>query len=198
MKEGKGMHDAITIVSGLPRSGTSMMMKMLEAGGLEAVTDGERKADEDNPRGYYEFELVKRIQENVSWFPQVQGRAVKMVSELLFHLPAEFEYRIVFMERNLDEIIRSQNTMLKRMGRERSGVTDDQIRKLFEKHLIKVTEWLRQQKNIRTLFISYNNTLEDPKTSIEELKGFFSDCTDLDTDKMSSVIDPNLYRQKKG
>lgn len=192
------MHDEITIVSGLPRSGTSMMMKMLEAGGLEAVTDGERTADEDNPKGYYEFESVKTVREDVSWLPQIQGKVVKMVSELLFHLPEDFEYRIVFMERNLDEVIRSQNTMLERMGRDRSGGSDDQIRKLFEKHLKKVKTWLSRQANIRTLFISYNDTLENPKTSIEELKRFFSDSTDLDTDKMSSVIDPNLYRQKKG
>ena len=91
--------DVVTIVSGLPRSGTSMMMKMLEAGGIELLIDRVRVADADNPKGYYEFERVKQIETDQAWLPEAQGKAVKMISALLRHLPADCRYRIIFMER---------------------------------------------------------------------------------------------------
>ena len=97
----------IIVVSGLPRSGTSLMMQMLERGGVEVVTDNIRTADTDNPRGYYEFEQVKKIKGDASWLPGTRGKALKMVSQLLYELPASERYRIIFMERDLDETILS-------------------------------------------------------------------------------------------
>src|SRR5512143_2182608 len=110
------MQEFTVIVSGLPRSGTSMMMRVLEAGGMEVAVDNVRRADEDNPRGYYEFEQVKNIRQDKSWFNGLQGRAVKMVSMLLYDLPADKRYKIVFMKRNMQEILSSQRIMLDRRG----------------------------------------------------------------------------------
>ena len=111
------MDQEIIVVSGLPRSGTSLMMQMLAAGGVEVVTDHVRTADTDNPRGYYEFELVKKIKQDASWLPEARGKAVKMVSQLLYDLPAGEKYRIIFLERDLDEVLVSQEKMLERLGR---------------------------------------------------------------------------------
>src|SRR5262245_12295550 len=116
-----GTSDAITIVSGLPRSGTSMMMSMLEAGGLGALTDGIRAADEDNPKGYYEFERVKKIKQDTAWLADAKGRVVKMISQLLLDLPAAYQYRIIFMRRNIDEILASQKQMMVRRGTAKDG-----------------------------------------------------------------------------
>src|SRR5574340_974338 len=110
------MNNTITIVSGPPRSGTSMMMKMLEAGGMEVIVDNVRQADDDNPHGYYELEKVKQIKEDTSWLESVQGKAVKMVSMLLYDLPADRTYNILFMKRDLAEILVSQRIMLERKG----------------------------------------------------------------------------------
>src|SRR6516225_5664390 len=101
MNEERGMMDAIIIVSGLPRSGTSLMMQMLDNGGVPVVTDNIRTADTDNPRGYYEFERVKKIKQDASWLPATRGKAVKMVSQLLYDLPPSEKYRIIFLERDL-------------------------------------------------------------------------------------------------
>ena len=111
------MENEIVIVSGLPRSGTSLMMQMLDRGGLAVVTDHVRSPDTDNPRGYYELEQVKRIKEDVSWLPATRGKAFKMVSQLLYELPANESYRVIFMERDLDEMILSQEKMLARLGK---------------------------------------------------------------------------------
>jgi len=121
------MTEIITIVSGLPRSGTSMMMNMLEKGGMEALTDNIRKADEDNPKGYFEFEKVKKIKEDSSWLEKTRGKVFKMVSMLLYELPLTYKYRIIFMKRDMDEMLSSQRKMLEREGKE--GNTDDEMGK---------------------------------------------------------------------
>src|SRR5437016_13029186 len=127
------MNSAIIIVSGLPRSGTSLMMQMLDNGGVEVVTDNIRTADTDNPRGYYEFEQVKKIKQDASWLPQTRGKAFKMVSQLLYDLPATERYRVVFMEGDLDEVIASQEKMLTRLGK--PAAPRDQIKRAFTLHL---------------------------------------------------------------
>ena len=111
------MDSEIIIVSGLPRCGTSLMMQMLVQGGFEAVTDHIRAADTDNPRGYYELEKVKKLKEDASWLPETRGKVVKMVSQLLFDLPAGERYRVIFMQRDLDEMLASQEKMLERLNR---------------------------------------------------------------------------------
>ena len=106
----------ITIVSGLPRSGTSMMMRMLEAGGMPVITDNLRTADDDNPRGYFEFEPAKKTKDDPSWLNAAEGKAVKMIYKLLYDLPDRLEYRVLIMRRNMQEVLTSQRKMLDRMG----------------------------------------------------------------------------------
>jgi len=185
----------ITIVSGLPRSGTSMMMAMLEATGCEILADGIRTADEDNPKGYYEFERIKQVKTDKAWLPDAKGKVVKGISQLLLDLPPDYRYKVVFMRRDLNEVLASQKKMLIRRGTLKEGVTDGEMRALFLKHLDHVTDWLRQQKNFDVLYVNYNRLLTDPDPDIARLNEFFG--SDLDTHAMRAVIDANLYRNRE-
>lgn len=187
------MNDVITIVSGLPRSGTSMMMRMLEAGGMDVAVDNIRKADEDNPKGYYELEKVKEIKNDYSWLDNVQGKVVKMVSMLLYELPSNRNYNIIFMKRGIDEILASQRIMLQRKGN-RSYINDEEMGKLFNSHLEEIENWLVGRKNIRILYINYNDVIEDPR-KISQVIGHFLNKT-LNIEKTVETVDGSLYRQK--
>lgn len=186
---------AITIVSGLPRSGTSMMMKMLEAGGMQLLTDNIRKSDEDNPKGYYEFERVKKIKDDTEWLPQAQGKVVKMISALLKHLPKEYNYKIIFMQRKMEEILASQKKMLIRRGEPTDKVSDTEMAQLYEQHLKQVKDWLKTQPNMDVLYTDYNEIIKNPASYIKEVNEFLNNR--LDTEKMMSVIDGSLYRQRR-
>ena len=184
----------INIVSGLPRCGTSMMMKMLEAGGFETVVDNIRKSDEDNPRGYYEFEKVKKIDKDASWLGETRGKVFKMVSMLLYHLPAEHRYKIIFMKRRMEEMLASQKKMLERKGLQPKQ-TDEQIARLYGDHLKDIEQWLRDRENIEVLYVNYNEVLSDPASNARRVHEFLGNP--LDEDEMIRVIDPSLYRQRK-
>jgi hypothetical protein len=185
----------IIIVSGLPRSGTSMMMKMLEAGGIPPLTDQVRKADSDNPKGYYEFERVKKLREgDITWLTDSYGKAVKVIAALLTHLPKDFEYRILFMQRNIDEILASQAKMLENRGEE-SSVDDTTMAALFEKHLQEVRSWMENQPNLRYLDVDYNAVIADPEPHVRRINQFLDES--LDQDRMVEVVDSSLYRQRK-
>ena len=186
------MTEIITIVSGLPRSGTSMMMSMLEKGGMEVLTDNIRKADEDNPRGYFEFEKVKKIKEDSSWLEKTRGKVFKMVSMLLYELPSLYKYKIIFMKRNMDEMLASQRKMLEREGKGGNG--DDEIGELFAKHLKHITGWLELRPNISTLYINYRDIIDDPHMQAKILNQFVDNR--LNVEKMIAVIDKSLYRNK--
>jgi broad-specificity NMP kinase len=189
-------NQVVTIVSGLPRSGTSMMMKMLEAGGLPPLTDNLRTADEDNPKGYYEFERVKQLPKgDVAWLPDAQGKVVKVIAALLPHLPGGYKYRVVFMQRAMPEVLASQRQMLIRRGEDPNKIPDDVIAKLFEKHLKQVNEWVSQQPNVERLDVNYNKMLENPQPFIEQINAFLDN--QLDAVKMATVVDPSLHRQRK-
>jgi broad-specificity NMP kinase len=186
----------VTIVSGLPRSGTSMMMKMLEAGGIQPVTDNIRTADEDNPKGYYEFERVKQLPKgDVAWLPDVQGKAVKVIAALLPHLPGNYRYRVIFMQRAMPEVLASQRQMLIRRGEDPDKIGDAVLAKLFEKHLRQVDEWIRQQPNVERLDVNYNEMLKDPQPFIAQVNALLGG--QLDVKKMAQVVDPSLHRQRK-
>lgn len=189
------MKNFITIVSGLPRSGTSMMMKMLEAGGMQIVADHLRAADEDNPKGYYEFEAVKQIETDKTWLPKAQGKVVKMISELLRHLPREYEYRVVFMRRKLEETLASQKQMLVRRGQPTDLVSNEKLAELFQRHLERTFAWLAQQPNFATLYVEYAEALQNPATPAERINAFLGNT--LDVAKMIEVVDQTLYRQRK-
>src|SRR5512147_2891756 len=157
-------HEFVTLVSGLPRSGTSMMMKMLEAGGLPVLADHLRRADEDNPEGYYEFERVKKIETDQSWLDEARGKVVKMISALLKHLPGTYRYKVVFMRRNLEEVLASQRQMLIRRGKPTDTTSDEKMAAYFTHHLRRVEEWLAAQPNVDVLYVSYNDLLRAPET----------------------------------
>jgi hypothetical protein len=185
----------VTVVSGLPRSGTSMMMKMLEAGGLHALTDNIRAADEDNPKGYYELEKVKELKNDASWIADAEGKVVKVISALLKDLPAGQSYRVLFMRRRMQEILDSQRQMLIRRGQPTDKVPDEKMAAMFENHLVKVDEWLRQQPNMQLLNVNYNEVLEKPVEWVERINAFLGDS--LDAAAMTAVVDRQLYRQRR-
>lgn len=186
--------ELITIVSGLPRSGTSMMMKMLEAGGLEVMTDNLRTADEDNPKGYYELEVVKELESNKSWVNDAKGKVVKVISQLLKELPSEHTYKIVFIRRNIDEILASQKQMLIRRGEPTDAVSDEELAKMFKMHLFQIETWLKKQPNLEVFYVHYGDVLANPGSNVEKINRFFD--YSLDADKMAGVIDKSLHRQR--
>ena len=185
----------VTIVSGLPRSGTSMLMKMLEAGGMAVLTDGIRELDVDNPKGYYEFERVKRLDKgDHGWLDEAEGKAVKVIAALLEHLPAGYSYRVVFVHRRMNEILASQRKMLKHRGEPQEPVGDEKMASLFQKHLKKVTSWLQAQENFAVLEVDYNRLVKDPRLHLPEISRFLGDTLDVET--MAQVVDPILYRNR--
>jgi len=186
--------NTVVIVSGLPRSGTSMMMRMLDVGGIPALTDNVRQPDEDNPRGYYEFEPVKRTKEDPSWLEQAGGKVVKMVYRLLYDLPPTRQYRVIFMRRKLEEVVASQDVMLSRRGRSGGDLSREKLIALFEQQLAEFDVWIQQQSHFRILYVSYNDTLKNPRATAEMVNEFLGGK--LNVDAMASVVEPELYRQR--
>ena len=195
-KLGRKEDQTITIVSGLPRSGTSMMMKMLEAGGIPPLTDKIRTPDEDNPKGYYEFERVKKLDKgDTAWLPEAQGKAVKVISALLKHLPDGYTYRVLFMRRKLEEVLASQKQMLIRRGEPTDRVSDEELAAMFRKHLRHIEAWAQARPNVHWLDVSYNDLLANPRPEITRINRFLGGG--LDEQKMAVVVDPTLYRQRR-
>ena len=186
--------ETITIVSGLPRSGTSMMMKMLEAGGLQILQDHIRTPNKDNPKGYYEFERVKKLPGDTEWLDEAVGKVVKIITQLLMHLPDSYSYRVLVMRRSIPEILASQAKMLERRGEAGGGVDDAQMTALFEKHLKQVYAWMDEKPNVEYLDVSYNQALTEPLPIIDQIQAFLG-C-ELDKAAMATVVDPSLYRNR--
>lgn len=186
--------DVLTIVSGLPRSGTSMMMRMIDAGGIPALTDNIRRADEDNPRGYFEYEPVKQTKQDPSWLNTAGGRVVKMVYRLLYDLPPGRRYRVIFMRRNLAEVVASQDVMLSRRGREGGDLSKEKLIGLFEQQLAEFDAWIRRQPGFEILYVNYNEALQNAAQTVKTVNEFLGGG--LDTVAMSKVIEPSLYRQR--
>jgi hypothetical protein len=187
--------DTIVIVSGLPRSGTSMMMKMLAAGGVEPLIDNLRAADDDNPKGYFEFERVKQIEHDKAWLADARGRAVKLISALLKHLPPTYNYKVIFMRRAMPEILASQRQMLLRRGEPADAVPDDKMAAMFDKHVAQLESWLAAQPNIETVYVSYNEVMKDPRPHAKGINAFLGGS--LNVEAMAEVADRSLYRQKR-
>lgn len=187
--------DVITVVSGLPRSGTSLMMSMLEAGGMQVLTDEIREPDEDNPEGYYEFEQVKQIEHDQSWLKDAKGKVVKIVSERLRHLPEGYAYKVIFMRRKMEEVLDSQRQMLIRRGEPAPRISDEEMAELFKRHLRDVEAWVARQPYIEVIYVSYNEVLENPVAPAERINQFLGNT--LDVEKMVTVVDPTLYRQRR-
>jgi hypothetical protein len=171
-----------------------MMMKMLEAGGFPVLTDELREADRDNPKGYYEFEPVKQLAHDRSWLSDAEGRVVKIISQLLKHLPSDHSYKVVFMRREMEEILASQRRMLVRRGEDTDTTADEKLAMLFRHHLESVQQWLEDQPNFDVLYVSYNHVLESPREEAQRIDRFFQE--NLDVEAMAGVVDPTLYRQR--
>lgn len=184
----------VTVVTGLPRSGTSMMMQMLSAGGLPILTDGQREADDDNPRGYYELEAATRLRTDASWLDEAVGKGVKIVAQLLPRLPADHRYRVVFMQRDLEEVLASQEVMLRRRSRETSSLSPERLREAFEQQIRRVKVWLAR-RSVPTLFVDYGAALEDPQGTAAALETFLGG--DLDVSAMAGAVTRSLYRQRR-
>lgn len=183
----------ITIVSGLPRSGTSLMMKMLEAGGITPLIDDIRTADIDNPKGYYEFERVKQLPQDAGWLPEAEGKVVKMVSMLLYELPKDRHYQVVFMRRAMPEILASQKKMLLRRNADMK-IDDAEMKELFEGHLQNMLAWLKQQPHLTALEIWYNDVMQQPADQIQKINEFLGGR--LNAAAMLAAVDKTLYRNR--
>ena len=184
----------ITIVSGLPRSGTSMMMKVLEAGGMEIYTDNLRAPDEDNPKGYFELEQVKALKDgDDAWVKDAAGKVVKVISSILEYLPSTYKYKIVFMRREIAEILASQKQMLIRRGEPSEG-DDQKMAEMFQEHLKRVRVWLANQSNMEVIYVDYNALMAVPAPEIKAVAEFLGLTAHLEA--MLAVPDKKLYRQK--
>lgn len=188
---------SITVVSGLPRSGTSMMMAALQAGGMDLLTDGFRSADSNNPRGYYEFERAKKLPEgDTAWLYDAVGKAVKIISALLEYLPAGYNYRVIFMQRDMEEILSSQRRMLERNRVEETyAVSDEDLYQSYQSHLDAQRLWLDKQTNFSVFFTDFKQILQQPKTEFTNVAEFLGQR--LDVEAMVAIVDPSLYRERK-
>jgi len=187
----------VVLVSGLPRSGTSMAMKMLTAGGLQAIVDNVRTADEDNPKGYFEDERVKDLADmsdaDKGWIRDARGKVVKVVSSLLQHLPKDHDYKVIFMRRNLNEVLASQAKMLDRRGEENTASDDDMLR-MYASHLEKVEFQLRFRDWFDVLYLDFAEVIADPERAARAMNDFLGGG--LDVEAMAMQVDPNLYRNR--
>jgi hypothetical protein len=183
----------ITMVSGLPRSGTSLMMQMMAAGGIPVLSDGERRADTDNPRGYLEWERIKRLPKDPECIAEAEGKVVKVISQLLLFLPTGHDYRVVFMQRPLPEVMKSQEEMLRRRGTLDSA-DPLAIEEAFRRHLIEVNRWLNNHPNIAVLPVHYLLVLREPKSTAQSVADFLG--IPLDIEAMAREVDQSLYRNR--
>ena len=187
----------IVLVSGLPRSGTSMLMQMLEKGGMPVVTDKIRTPDEDNPKGYHEFERIKELDKtsDKSWLKEYPGQVIKTISFLLQDLPLNLNYQVIFMRRNLEEVLRSQNKMLERSGAVGTVVPDEKMRQNYEFHLKKVYYRLDHIPNFQVLYLDYSAVVADPLDAARRISGFLG--SGLDVQAMASAVEAGLYRNRQ-
>jgi hypothetical protein len=184
--------EAITIVSGLPRSGTSLMMQMLQAGGMPVLTDNVRQADISNPRGYFELEAVKQTRHHAAWLVDAPGRAVKIIYRLLYDLPDGYEYRVLFMRRELRQVVASQQAMLGKT--DASDAENRRLMAIFQKELDAVDAWLKGQRHFTVLHVPHDRIIRHTADQVEQIKTFLN-CP-LHTAAMCTVVDPALHRRR--
>jgi len=184
----------ITIVSGLPRSGTSLMMQMLAAGGMPTLSDGERQADDDNPRGYFEWERIKQLPREPDCIAEAEGKVVKVISQLLFSLPAGRDYRIILMQRPLAEVVGSQAEMIRRRGTTGAALPPAALIAGLTAHLNQVNAWLKDRANLSVLRVEHQAVLREPLQAAEFIQQYLN-CP-LDVSAMAQQVDPSLYRQR--
>ena len=194
--------DFVTVVSGLPRSGTSLMMQMLAAGGIPPLTDAQRIADESNPRGYLELEAVKRLKTDRSWLPEARGKAVKVIHLLLPELIAPvaeggkpLQFRVIMMRRPVEEVVASQRAMLARQGKAAAALPDAQLGKLFLDQLERIERQLAGQPNFQVCTVQYPALVADPAVEAARINTFLDGS--LQEAAMVYAVDPVLYRERQ-
>lgn len=170
------------------------MMQMLSQAGMEPLTDNLRAADEDNPSGYYELEMVQKIRDDASWLSDARGKIVKVVSPLLTHLPEDYEYDVIFMRRDLDEIIASQGKMIENRQSSGAELDGEQLTRTYKNHLKDVYIWMGSKKNMRTLSVNYRDVIEQPVQVAQNLATFLG--IELDPNAMVAAVDNSLYRNR--
>jgi len=187
---------AIVVVSGLPRSGTSMAMAMLAEGGMPCLVDGVRQSDDDNPKGYFEFERAKTLEkdDNTGWLCEARGKAVKIVSPLLRSLPEGNTYRILFMKRDLDEVLASQKKMMERRG-DLHDLPDDRMKRIYQDHLAKVDLLLKNRSDATVKYLEFRHVIAHARETAEAINEFLD--LDLDIVRMAAAVDSGLYRNRR-
>jgi hypothetical protein len=188
--------EAVIVVSGLPRSGTSMAMQMLHAGGIPVVTDGVREAGEDNPKGYFEDERVKVLykeNEDGAWLREARGKAIKIISFLLKDLPETNNYKVIFMKRALSEVLASQRKMLE-LRNEADDTGDEKMLDLWESHLFRVNYLLTHSDRFECLDVAYADVIADPLRAAQRIRDFLR--LPLSAEKMAASVDGTLYRNR--
>jgi hypothetical protein len=185
----------IIVVSGLPRSGTSLMMQILEKAGLPPLTDQLRTADIDNQQGYYEYEPVKFMKDgDLHWMGLAQGKVIKIISHLLAYLPPKYRYKIVFMQRNLAEVVASQNRMLENKGEAAKSADDGELEQIFAAHIKQIKDWISDQPNIEAVFVEYNLLVQNPAITLKPVETFLTIA--LTKPQILAIVDTKYYRQK--
>lgn len=184
----------ITVVSGLPRSGTSLMMQILMAAGMPILSDGERRPDLDNPRGYLEWERIKQLPKDPGCISKAEGKAVKVISQLLFSLPREHEYRVIFLRRPLAEVLASQEQMLRHQGSVREANDQGMLSVAFQKHLREVEKWFERTPGVKSIDVQYHDLIRKPQRVAQQLAVFLG--IQLDANVITEQVDPKLYRQR--
>jgi hypothetical protein len=192
------MRDFTTIVSGLPRSGTSMAMQMVVAGGIDPLTDGLRTADQDNPRGYFEFERVKSLRTDKGWIDDARGKVVKVIHMLVTELPDDRPYRVVFLDRDVREVVKSQTTMLARSGKSGGGLPPERLSAIFTQQLAQAHAWLAARPNFSVLAVRHADLIADAHGQAARMAAFLASpgAPGLDVDAMAAAVDPSLHRNR--
>jgi hypothetical protein len=190
--------EPIVIVSGLPRSGTSMMMRMIEAGGVPIMSDGERTADVDNPKGYFEFERIKDLEKETdkSYLQAGRGKAVKAISFLIKDLPDDNDYRVIFMRRDLDEVLVSQEKMIARLDQGDTSAADEAMKEAYRNDIVRTRLFCRNRTNFELIEISYKTAVDDPAAAAASVNAFLGGK--LDESAMREAVDASLYRNRSG
>jgi len=188
--------EPIVVVSGLPRSGTSMMMRMLEAGGVPVLSDGERSADIDNPKGYFELERIKDLEKETdkSYLRAARGKSVKVISFLVKELPADNDYRVIFMRRDLDEVLASQRKMIDRLQSEDTAAREEAMKEAFRNDIVRVRLLCRTRANFELIEVPYKQTIADPAATCRAVNDFLGGG--LDEPAMRAAVDASLYRNR--
>jgi hypothetical protein len=190
--------EAIVVVSGLPRSGTSMLMRMLEAGGVAIMTDSERTADVDNPKGYFEYERVKNLEKETdkSYVREGRGKALKVISFLIKDLPDDNDYRVIFMRRDLDEVLASQNKMIERLGTTDSSAEQEAMKEAYRNDIVRTRLLCKNRPNFELIEVHYKTTVASPADTAAEINAFLGGS--LDEAAMREAVDASLYRNRAG